>query len=108
MEYDPAELRARCGALFGSVEMAGIFGSERYRAIVAREHAKLDTLLSKDPLRLRRLLPRRARQRLYDWRLGRERADPDPDAAAIEVGDFSLARSRARERARPGRRLPRT
>ena len=91
IEYDPAELRSLCGRVFGSVEVAGIFGSDRYRAIVAREHAKLDRLLGRDPLRLRRLVPRRARQRLYDWRLARERSDPDPGAAAIGVGDFTLA-----------------
>ena len=33
---------------------------ERYRALVAQEHARLDRLLSRDPLRLRRLVPRRA------------------------------------------------
>jgi hypothetical protein len=70
--------------------MAAIFGSERYRALVAREHAKLDRLLWLDPLRLRRLVPRAARRRLYDRRLSRERAAADPDAAAIGLGDFSL------------------
>lgn len=90
VEYDPDELTALAHRFFGSVEMAGIFGSKRYRAVVAREQAKLDRLLGIDPLRLRRLLPRTARQRLYDWRLGRERADPDPEASAITVEDFTL------------------
>jgi SAM-dependent methyltransferase len=90
VEFDPPQLASLCGRFFDVVELAGIFGSERYRAIVAREHAKLDRLLRRDPLRLRRVLPRAARQRLYDWRLGRERADPDPEAAAITVGDFTL------------------
>lgn len=90
VEYDPAELAELCRRFFGSVEMAGIFGSDRYRAIVAREHAKLDRLLRMDPLRLRRLLPRRARQRLYDRRLSRQRADPHPEASAIRVDDFAL------------------
>jgi SAM-dependent methyltransferase len=90
VEYDPAEFAALSRRYFRSVELAGIFGSHRYRAIVAREHAKLDLLLRMDPLRLRRLLPRTARQRLYDWRLGRERSNPDPEAAAITVEDFSL------------------
>ena len=69
VEYDPRELAALCERIFDEVELAGIFGSERYRALVAREHAKLDRLLRRDPLRLRRLVPRAARQRLYDWRL---------------------------------------
>jgi SAM-dependent methyltransferase len=90
VEYDPGQLAALVRPVFGSVEMAGIFGSDRYRALVAREHARLDGLLRLDPLRLRRLVPRGARQRLYDWRLGRERSDPDPEAAAIGVEDFSL------------------
>lgn len=90
VEYDPTELASLAGRMFSAVEMAGIFGSERYQALVAREHAELDRLLGLDPLRLRRLLPRMARQRLYDWRLNRGRSDPDPQAAAITVEDFSL------------------
>jgi SAM-dependent methyltransferase len=91
VEYDPTDLATLCRGFFAVVETAGIFGSDRYRAIVAREHAKLDALLRRDPLRVRRLLPRGVRQRLYDWRLGRERAQPDPAAAAITVDDFTLA-----------------
>ena len=37
---------------------------------------------------------------------GRERADPDPSAAAIAVEDFTLSRSRPGRGARPGGRLP--
>jgi SAM-dependent methyltransferase len=92
VEYDAAELGALTERFFDRVELAGIFGSERYGAIVAREHAKLDRLLRLDPLRLRRLVPRAARQRLYDRRLRRERAGEDPDAAAITTDDFRLAR----------------
>jgi SAM-dependent methyltransferase len=91
VEYDPDELQAACRRCFDSVEIWGIFGSARYRRIVAREQEKLDELLRKDPLRVRRLVPRGVRQRLYDWRLRRERDDPDPEAAAITVKDFSLA-----------------
>lgn len=90
VEYDPVELAALSRRRFESVEMAGIFGSDRYRAISARERARLDRLLRCDPLRVRRLLPRRARQRLYDWRLRRERAASDPEATAITVEDFTL------------------
>jgi SAM-dependent methyltransferase len=93
VEYDSAELRSLCQDAFGSVEVSGIFGSSRYLDLVAREREKLDALLRKDPLRLRRLLPRPLRQRLYDWRLRRERADPDPRAEAIANEDFSLAPS---------------
>jgi SAM-dependent methyltransferase len=90
VECDPDELLSLAHGSFGAVEMAGIFGSHRYQAIVAREHQRLNALLRRDPLRLRRLLPRAARQWLYDWRLGREREDPDREAAAIGVEDFTL------------------
>jgi SAM-dependent methyltransferase len=90
VEYDPAELARLGQRCFASVELAAIFGSERYRDIVSREHAKLDALLRKDPLRLRRLVPRSVRQRLYDRRLRRERAAADPQAAAVTVADFRL------------------
>jgi SAM-dependent methyltransferase len=90
VEFDPAELTSLCRRVFASVEIFGICGSDRYRALVAGEHAKLDALLRRDPLRLRRLVPRSARQRLYDRRLARERSNPDPEAEAITVDDFSL------------------
>lgn len=90
VEYDPRQLADVCGRHFAEVRTLGIFGSERYRALVAAEHRKLDALLRLDPLRLRRLVPRRALQRLYDRRLAGERADADPAAAAITVDDFTL------------------
>jgi SAM-dependent methyltransferase len=90
VEYDPDQLHSLTSRFFESVELAGIFGSERYRTLVAREHAKLDALLRKDVLRLRRFVPRRVRQVLYDRRLAGERAESDPEAAAITVDDFVL------------------
>jgi SAM-dependent methyltransferase len=89
-EYDQHELRALCERFFGTVEMHGIFGSERYLALIAVERRRLDQLLRRDPLRLRRRLPRRARQRLYDAQLRRERARPNPAAEAIGLEDFEL------------------
>ncbi len=91
VELDSGQLADLCRGAFGSVDSAGLFGSERYRALVAAEHAKLDRLLRVDPLKLRRLVPRRARQWLYDTRLSRERAGSDPEAAAIGPEDFTLA-----------------
>lgn len=91
VEYDPSELEAVCATFFEGVQVAGLFGSERHLAFVAREHAKLDRLLRLDPLGLRRLIPRSIRQRLYDRRLTRERAEHDPEAAAITPEDFTLA-----------------
>jgi SAM-dependent methyltransferase len=92
VEYDHAQLRAACEPYFETVEMHGIFGSARYLELVAAERRKLDALLRKDPLRVRRIVPRAVLQRLYDWRLSRERNDPDPAAAEITVEDFDLRR----------------
>ena len=90
VEFAAAELRAVCAAEFARVGLRGIFGSPRYLELVARERADLERLLRRDPLRARRLLPRRLRQRLYDAALRRRRAAPDAAAAAIEPGDFEL------------------
>jgi SAM-dependent methyltransferase len=91
VEFASDELAAVCRAGgFGDVEVRGIFGSDRYLALVAREREKLDALLARDPLRLRRLVPRRARQLLYDWRLTRERRVPADGSAAIAASDFRL------------------
>ena len=79
------------GGWFASVDLRGVFGSERYMELHRAERERLDALLRKDPLRVRRLLPRRLRQYLYDRRLSAERLDRgDPRAAAIEVGDFPI------------------
>jgi len=90
VEYDAGELRSLCERWFEHVELKGIFGSERYLALVTSERAKLDRLLARDPLRLRRLIPRRARQLAYDLMLSRARARPTPETDAIDVGDFDL------------------
>ncbi len=106
VEYDHSELRTACEPYFELVEMYGLFGSDRYLELVAGERRKLDALLRKDPLRLRRLVPRGVRQRLYDRRLTSERENPHPGAR----GDHRR-RLRAQGRglgagARRRRRLP--
>jgi SAM-dependent methyltransferase len=90
VEYGPAELAELLEPAFGRVEILGLFGSDAYLALVAEQRAKLDRLLGADPLRLRRFVPRLARQRLYDLLLTRERAGEDPRAAAITPDDFHL------------------
>jgi SAM-dependent methyltransferase len=89
-EYGHEELAALCGPYFDEVRVLGLFGSPRYMEIFEEERAKLDRLLAKDPLRLRRLVPIRAKQRLYDAMLHRHRGSPDPRGEAIEIGDFEL------------------
>ncbi|HEV2787519.1 MAG TPA: class I SAM-dependent methyltransferase [Solirubrobacteraceae bacterium] len=90
VEFDERELRELCAREFEEVDVRGLFGSERYRAIVARERARLDRMLRADRLRLRRFVPRRVRQTLYDRMLVRARAEAQPDEEAIEVGDFEV------------------
>jgi len=91
VEFDPDELAAICGTRFSAVALHGLMGSPRYLELVDEERRKLDALLARDPLRLRRLLPRRVRQRLYDRRLTAERRRPDARASAITPEDFHLA-----------------
>jgi SAM-dependent methyltransferase len=91
VELDAQQLRALCEPHFAEVDLRGLFGSGRYRALVAGEQRRLDALLRRDPLRLRRFVPRRVRQRLYDLLLARARRDPDPRAGAITPDDFALA-----------------
>jgi SAM-dependent methyltransferase len=90
VEYDQHELRALCERFFESVEMHGLFGSERYLALIEAQRRRLDQLLARDPLKLRRLVPRRARQWAYDAQLRRERTNAPAAAAAIELEDFEL------------------
>lgn len=91
VEFDSAELSSLCEAVFARVEILGLFGSERYLRLVDAERRELDRLLRLDPLRLRRLIPRRARQVLYDRRLASARAVPAPGALEITPADFRLA-----------------
>lgn len=90
LEFSAAELRALCKRSFAQVELRGIFGSARYLELIAAEKRNLDRVLRRDPLRLRRLVPRRVRQALYDRALRRRRMKPDPHAAAIDLSDFKL------------------
>lgn len=95
VEYDRHQLHAACAPHFpgGSVEVVGLFGSDRYQALVDAEKVKLDALLRKDPLKVRRLVPRKAKMVLYDRRLTAERRkDPDPRAADITPQDFRIGR----------------
>jgi SAM-dependent methyltransferase len=94
VEYDAAELEALCSGVFARVEVLGLFGSARYQRLVDAERRELERLLRLDPLRLRRFVPRRVRQLLYDRRLATSRALPAPGALAITPEDFTLAPGR--------------
>jgi len=91
VEYDAAQLAALCRPHFGQVQIQALHGSPRYMRLYDEERRELDRLLRLDPLRLRRVIPRRGLQLLYDRRLRRERADPRPGALEIGPEDFFLA-----------------
>jgi hypothetical protein len=94
VEYDARQLRDRCARFFASVEVLALHASPRYLAIHDDERRELDRLLAKDPLRLRRLVPRRVRQVLYDRRLSGDRVAPRPGALEISPDDFWLSGDR--------------
>jgi SAM-dependent methyltransferase len=94
VEYDAAQLHELGARFFESVEVLGLEVSQRYRAIHDDERRELDRLLSRDPLRLRRLVPRRMRQHLYDRRLSGDRVTPRPGALEIGQEDFWLSGER--------------
>ena len=97
IEFDAFQLGDVCRPHFGSVELYGIFGSERYMDFFSAERRKLDVLLNLDPLKLRRLIPQRAKQVLYDWMLSRARRGDVSPATAFTVDDFDLRSDRLEE-----------
>jgi SAM-dependent methyltransferase len=90
VEYDPEQLRELCAKFFERVEVLALHASPRYLAIHDDERRELDRLLALDPLRLRRLIPRRLAQHLYDRRLSSDRVKPRPGALEIGPEDFWL------------------
>ncbi|MEA2716644.1 MAG: hypothetical protein QOI99_961 [Actinomycetota bacterium] len=90
VEFDSDQLGELCRPHFASVEPYGLFGSPRYMEFFDEERRQLAALLRKDPLRLRRLVPRRGKQVLYDWMLSRSRRGDQSLAASFTVDDFSL------------------
>ncbi len=93
IEFDPDQLRELCRRSFGEVQLHGLFGSDLYMELFSEERATLDRLLRLDPLRARMLVPRGARQYLYDLLLRRYRPATDPRAERITVDDFELRQS---------------
>jgi SAM-dependent methyltransferase len=90
VEFDSRQLLVLCRRFFERAEILGLFGSDRYAALVKEERRRLDRLLAVDPLRLRRLVPRGLRQRLYDTQLRRSRRTAAPGALEIAPSDFRL------------------
>jgi len=92
VEFDAAELSALARSAFGTVEIYGLRGSQRYLDVRGRELASLERVLAIDRWRLRRLAPRRFRQWAYSFSMRRMRGSEDPLAAAITEHDFTLDR----------------
>lgn len=90
IEFDANQLHELCSAGFSEVSVRGIFGSDRYMSIHDEEREKLDRLLGRDPLRLRRFVPNRLKQHLYDLMLNRSRSLDDPRAEEITPEDFHM------------------
>ena len=90
IEFDSDQLAALCAPYFPKVESYGVFGSARYADYWEGERRKMNTTLRVDPLRLRRFIPRRGRQVLYDWALSKARRPGDSPAAAFTIDDFVL------------------
>lgn len=90
VEYDPRELEAVCLTPFRQVEMYGLFGSERYMEFFHAERRELRALLRKDPLKVRRIVPRKIRQVLYDLKLSRARLAQESPAQDFDLSDFEL------------------
>lgn len=90
IEFSPEEFGRLCGAGFEQVELRGLFASDRYMELFDEERKTLDKLLRLDPLKLRRFVPLRAKQWLYDFLLRHFRRDPDPRSEMIDQTDFEL------------------
>ena len=90
IEFSPEEFEALCRRGFAEVEIEGLFGSPRYMELFDQERKTLNKLLRLDPLRLRRFVPMRMKQWLYDFLLNHFRRDPDPRAENIDQTDFEI------------------
>lgn len=94
VEFDATQLRDLCRRFFTVERVLAVHASPRYMAIHDDERRELERLLARDPLRLRRLVPRRARQYLYDRRLSGDRAVPRPGSREIATEDFFASEDR--------------
>ena len=120
-EFDHAELEALCLQHFERVRVVGLvrLAARTWRSC-NEERAKLDRLLAKDPLRLRRLVPIRVKQWLYDAMLSSPPGQARPSCRGHRGGRLRAARhaicsrrstsarcaSRPGPDAEPGRRQP--
>jgi SAM-dependent methyltransferase len=97
IEFSPDEFERICRTGFDEVRLEGLFASPRYMKLFDQERHTLDRLLRLDPLRLRRLVPLKLKQWLYDFLLNHFRKEVDPQAEAIDQSDFELRSDRLDE-----------
>jgi SAM-dependent methyltransferase len=98
VEFDPDELRRAVRAVLRRGDMLGLFGSARWRELVDEEDRRLHHLLRLDPLRLRRLVPRRGSELVYAWllmRYRRRRPDPRVGGSCRRTSSFAPSASSA-------------
>lgn len=97
VEFSPDEFARICRTGFREVEIRGLFASARYMELFDEERQTLDRILRLDPLRLRRFVPLKVKQWLYDFLLNHFRKDVDPRAEAIDQSDFEVRSDRLDE-----------
>jgi len=91
-EFSARELEKALGRVFGQVEMVGLFGSDRYMELKAKEQGYARSILAIDFLRLRRLVPRILLKPLYKMAFEKvnekTEAEAGESAAEITMEDF--------------------
>jgi len=91
-EFSAKELEKALGKVFGRVEMVGLFGSERYMELKAKEQGYARKILAIDFLRLRRLVPRFVLKPLYKMAFEKVNEKTEEEAfsvaADITMDDF--------------------
>jgi SAM-dependent methyltransferase len=96
-EYRPEELRELLEMLFPSVEILGVFGSDRVRTLQSSRRRQVTRILRLDPFGLRRVLP----QPIQKWAFAklaryvrrRMRADHLESFGELGPSDFTIGRN---------------
>jgi hypothetical protein len=97
LEYDDKQLRAWVHSCFAEVQIYGLFGSALVSKVVEHQREVMERVLRLHALRLRRSVPRVARQRLYSLALTTKRRRAGSLAADVDQSDFPLASTDLRQ-----------
>jgi SAM-dependent methyltransferase len=94
-EYSPGELRALVEPWFSSVELLGVFGNDRVRALQGSRERTVRAILRLDPFGCRRLIPAALRKRAFAilarWVRGRVRAAHPESYERVSESDYLVA-----------------